>query len=93
MRKLIQKLSILIKQNEKDKNIAYALDNLKPKVFWKDKPMILRQVKKWDYFKLEKAKDIILDTEINMKTKMNAHNPIILKNLLVRIFNIANSTS
>ena len=89
----IQKLSILIKQNEKDKNIAYALDNLKPKVFWKDKPMMLRQVKKWDYLKLEKVKDIILDTEINMKTKMNTHNPIILKNLLVRIFNIANSTS
>ena len=89
----VHKLSMLIKQNEKDKNIAYALDNLKPKIFWKDKPMMLRQVKKWDYPRLEKVKDIILDAEVNMKTKMNAHNPIILKNLLVRIFNIANSTS
>ena len=89
----VQKLSMLIKQNEKDKNIAYALDNLKPKVFWKDKPVMLRQIKRWDYLKLEKVKDIILDTEINMKTKMNTHNPIILKNLLVRIFNIANSAS
>ena len=89
----VQKLSMLIKQNEKDKNIVFALDNLKPKVFWKDKPVMLRQIKRWDYLKLEKVKDIILDTEINMKTKMNTHNPTILKNLLVRIFNIANSTS
>ena len=89
----VQKLSALIKQNEKDKNIVQALDSMKPKVFWKEKTMMLRQVKKWDYSKLEKAKDIILETEINMKTKMSIHNTIILKNLLVRIFNIANSTS
>ncbi len=89
----VQKLSALIKQNQKDKNIVQALDSMKPKVFWKEKTMMLRQVKKWDYSKLEKVKDIILDTEINMKTKMSTHNTIILKNLLVRIFNIANSTS
>ena len=55
----VQKLSMLIKQSEKDKNIDYALDNLKPKVFWKDKPVMLRQAKKWNYTKLEKAKEII----------------------------------
>ena len=89
----VQKLSMLIKQNEKDKNIVQALDNLKPKIFWKDKPVMLRQAKKWDYLRLEKVKDIIVDAEVHMKTKMNTHNPIILKNLLVRISNVANSTS
>ena len=89
----VQKLSILIKQNEKDKNIDFALDNLKPKVFWKDKPVILRQAKKWNYRKLEKAKEIILDTEVKMKTKMNNYNSIILKYLLIRIFSLANSTA
>ena len=89
----IQKLSMLIKQNEKDKNINFALDNLKPKVFWKDKPAILRQVKKWNFRKLEKVKEIILDTEVSMKTKMNNYNSIVLKNLLIRIFSIAKSTS
>ena len=84
---------MLIKQNEKDKNIDYAMNNLKTKIFWKDKPVILRQIKKWDYLKLQKVKDIIIDTEVNMKTKMNTYNPIILKNLLVKIFNIANSIS
>ena len=89
----VQKLSMLINQNEKDMNINFALDNLKPKVFWKDKPMILRQVKKWDHQKLEKAKEIILETEVKMKTKMNNYNSIMLKYLLIRIFRLANSTA
>ena len=68
------------------------LENLKPKVFWKDKPMILSQAKKWDYTKLKKVKKIILNTEIGMKTKMNNYNSVVLKNLLIKIFSIANST-
>ena len=67
----VQKLSMLIKQNEKDKNIDYALDNLKPKVFWKDKPIILRQVRKWNYKKLEMVRKTILEVEIIMKTKIS----------------------
>jgi len=88
----VQKLLMLIKQNEKDKNINVALENLKPKVFWKDKPIILSQAKKWDYTKLKKVKKIILNTEIGMKTKMNNYNSVVLKNLLIKIFSIANST-
>ena len=84
---------MLIEQNKKDKNIDYALENLKPKIFWKDKPVILRQAKKWDYTKLKKVKKIILDTEVSMKTKMNNYNSVVLKNLLIKIFSIANTTS
>ena len=40
---------------------------------------MLKQIKKWDYPKLEKVKDIILDAEVHTKTRMNTHNPIILK--------------
>ena len=87
----VQKLSMLIKQNEKDKNIDYALDNLKPKVFWKDKPVILRQVRKWNYNKLEMVRKTILEVEIIMKTKISNYNTILLKNLLVKIFKMANS--
>ena len=54
--------------------------------------MMLKQVKN-GLSKVEKVKDIILDAEVNMKTKMNAHNLIILKNLLVRISSVANSSS
>ena len=70
-----------------------ALDNLSPKIFWKDKPIILRQVKKWNLEKLEIAKNKIRDAEIKMKTKMNSYNPIIIKNLVIKLYVLANSTS
>ncbi len=70
-----------------------ALDNLSPKIFWKDKPIILRQVKKWNLEKLEIAKNKIRDAEIKMKTKMNSYNSIIIKNLLIKLYILANSTS
>ncbi len=70
-----------------------ALDNLSSKVFWKDKPIILRQVKKWNLIKLEIAKNKIRDAEIKMKTKMNSYNSIIIKNLLIKLYILANSTS
>ena len=54
---------------------------------------MLRQAKKWNYTKLKKVKRIILKTEVGMKTKMNNYNSVVLKNLLIKIFSIANSTS
>ena len=71
---------MLIKQNEKDKNIDYALENLKPKVFWKDKPIMLRQAKKWNYTKLKKLKELF-KTEV-MKTKMNNYNSVCTKKFI-----------
>ena len=69
-----------------------AVENITPKIFWKDKPIILRQIKKWNLKKLEIAKKNIIDAEIKMKTKLNNYNAIIIKNLLVRLYQIANST-
>tara|TARA_B100001996_G_C18650295_1_gene589144 strand:+ start:847 stop:1851 length:1005 start_codon:yes stop_codon:yes gene_type:complete len=89
----IQKLLQLENQYKKDKNIELAIDNLTPRVFWKDKPIILRQIKKWNLEKLEKAKKYIIDAEIKMKTKMNNYNAIIIKNLLIKLYRLANSTS
>ena len=89
----IQKLDQLYNQYIKDKNMELAVENITPKIFWKDKPIILRQIKKWNLKKLEIAKKNIIDAEIKMKTKLNNYNSIIIKNLLVRLYQIANSTS
>lgn len=89
----IQKLLQLQNQYKVDKNMDIALENIKPKIFWKDKPIFLKQVKKWNMKKLEIAKRIIINTEIRMKTKLNAQNSTLMKNLLVRLYRIGNSTS
>ena len=52
----IGKLLELRIQLEKTQDIELALNNLKPKIFWKDKPAYTKQVKKWDIKKLGEAK-------------------------------------
>ena len=48
----LQKLYELKKSNEK--NLEIAINNLKPPVFWKDKPHFVTQTKKWDVKKLNR---------------------------------------
>ena len=75
------------------RNIDLVMDNIRPKIFWKDKPVFLKQLKNWNIEKLEEAKKIIVETEIKMKTKLNNYNILLMKNLLIRLFQIAKSTS
>ena len=89
----IEKLLKLQKQLKIDKNVDLAIENMKPKIFWKDKPIYTRQIQKWNSEKLERAKKDLIDTEIKMKTKLNNYNNTLIKNLLVNLNSIANSTS
>ena len=75
------------------KDMDVAADNIKPKIFWKDKETIIRQAKKWNFNKLEKAKSILRNGEIVMKTKMNNYNHTFVKNMLLDLCIICNSTS
>ncbi len=89
----IEKLLKLQKQFKIDRNMDLAIENMKPKIFWKDKPIFMRQIEKWNLEKLEKAKKNLFDTEIKMKTKLNNYNNTLIKNLLVNLYIIGNSTS
>ena len=89
----IQKLSQLQSQYGVDKNMEMAIENMKPKIFWKDKPIFLKQIKKWNSEKLKRAKEVVIETEIKMKTKLNNYNGILIKYLLIRLYQIADSTS
>ena len=88
----IQKLLQLQNQYEMDKNLDLAIENIKPKIFWKDKPVFLKQIRKWNIKKLEMAKKVLINTEIRMKTKLNTYNSTLIKNLLIKLYRIANST-
>ncbi len=88
----ILRLSQLQDQIHIDKNLEKAMENLKPRIFWRDKGIFLRQIKKWNQKKLKIAKEIVNETEIGIKTKFNNYSSIIIKNLLLKIFNLANST-
>ena len=96
LNKLNYRIQILINlkiQFQKDKNLDLAINNLTPKIFWKDKPVIMEQFRKWNLEKLGKAKKNVIETEIKMKTIFNNYNTLIIKYLLIKLFRLANSTS
>ena len=70
---------------EENGSAEIALDQLKPKVFWKDKPIYLEQLKKWDIPKLKKALNKVGNTEILMKRNSQLRNDILIKNLLINL--------
>ena len=81
----IMRLHKIVKGSEENKDYEQVIDNLKPPVFWKDRPIILKQLKKWDLKKLEKTIVNIGKTEILMKKNSHLRNDIIIKELLVNL--------
>ncbi len=71
--------------NETFKNYEKALENIKPPVFWKDKPIYLEQLKKWDITKLNKAADKIGSAEILMKKNSQIRNDLVIKDLIIEL--------
>ena len=89
----IQKLLDLNKLLIENNNVDLAIDAMKPKIFWKDKPVFKKQLKIWDLEKLEKAKKITLQTEIMIKTKLSSLSDILIKKLLIELCDLAHASA
>jgi len=90
----IMKLKEIIKISEDDKNkYEKVLENLKPPIFWKDKPAVIKQLGKWNPEKLNKMAIKISEVEILMKKNSYLHNDIVIKNLIVKLTNEASFIS
>ena len=80
IRTLLAKLKRLVKIHElvdEKNNIEQAVSASKPPVFWKDKPLVIQQIKSW---KKEQLKNLIYKTnEIELLIKKNS---TIAKNIL-----------
>ena len=62
-----------------------SMELLKPKVFWKDKPIYSQQLKKWDSKKLSKALDDMLKLEKLMKSNAQIRNDLLIKSFLIQL--------
>ena len=59
-----QRLEKLLQINNLNKStIEDAINSLKPPVFWKDKPNLTNQAKKWNKFKVQKMINLTFDLE------------------------------
>ena len=83
----LKDLAILSKNTSEN----VAINNLKPPIFWKDKPNFLQQAKLWDLDKLNNALNKTYDFEIFLKSNSNLNKEILIRKLLVDICLLANS--
>ena len=89
----IEKLRNLNYELKREKNIEKAIDKMKPPIFWKDKPTFYKQINRWNSEKLEQARKILFDVEIQLKLNANLNNNTLIKNLIVDLYQKASSTS
>ena len=78
---------------KEEKNLEKAVDTIKPPIFWKDKPIFYKQLKKWNIKKLKEAKTILFITELQIKKNANLNNNVLLKNLIINLYEKAEATS
>ena len=70
----LKKIHKLILSYEKNKNLNETIRNAKPPIFWKDKPIVEKQIKTWKPDLIEKL--IIEINEIELQIKRNNTNSI-----------------
>jgi|TARA_B110000438_G_C15790322_1_gene640378 DNA polymerase-3 subunit delta len=69
------------------KNEEDAIEYIKPKIFWKDKPLYIMQLKKWNKKDLESVLLKIGSIELQMKKNSHIKKEVLLKNFLINICN------
>lgn len=86
-----QRLSKLNQIDLTEKNLEKSINEIKPPIFWKEKPIFLTQAKLWNNGKLNKALSMTYACELRMKSSAEINKKIILKKLIIDVCNLANA--
>ena len=87
----INKLNEIEDLKKTGKNVELVVSQLKPPIFWKDKPIIIEQSKKWSKDKIITILKKTYNAEIELKSNSSIKKDLLIKNLLVEICYTANS--
>ena len=82
----------LLKSIESEKDIEKAISEHRPPIFWKDKPIIKKQLQIWSFISINNLIQKINNAEIQIK-KNNTLGLILLKNLIYEIIDLETSNS
>ena len=72
-------------------DIEETMSVIKPPIFWKDKPVFLKQSKKWNLKKINLALDKTYNIEVTLKSNSTINKNYLIKKLLIDICNLANA--
>ena len=79
-KKILSLLEIINKEN----NVEKAINEYKPPIFWKDKPVLKKQLQLWSFENIINLICELNDIEIKIK-KNNSQNLILMKNFIYEI--------
>ena len=88
----VQRLLNIKKQENKSNNIEHLISISKPAIFWKEKPMVKKQLSIWNLNELEKIVSGINNTEYLCKKNSQASKAIFF-NFFLKICIKANNVS
>ena len=74
-------------------NEIELVEGTKSKIFWKDRPIFLAQLKKWNHLKLEEALKKIIDIELIMKSNSLIRKDVLIKDLLIKLCGEASTSA
>ncbi len=77
-------------KTSKQSSTESVISLLKPPIFWKDKPILTLQSRKWNKSKLKKVLAKTYEVEINIKSNPTVRKELLIKNLIIEICNVAN---
>ena len=72
-------------------NLEELINNLKPPIFWKDKPNFFVQARKWNLKKIKTLLKKTYNLEIEFKSNAMINKNILIKKLITDICDLANS--
>ena len=73
------------------KSAEDAINQIKPPIFWMDKPKILTQLKKWNSTKIRLVLNNTFEIEKTFKSSSSLNKNILIKKLIIDICNQANA--
>ena len=88
--RLIKLLAII--NIAKSSNLEKAINEVKPPIFWKDKPILMTQIKKWNTAKIKKILNKTFNLELTIKSNSFIDHDLLLKKLLVDMCDLANAS-
>ena len=87
----INKLNEIENMKQKNSNVESLISSLKPPVFWKDKPILIEQSRKWNKNKIKIALKKTYNVEIEIKSNSSIRKDLLIKNLIIELCATANS--
>ena len=82
----------LLKSIKSEKDVEKVISEHRPPIFWKEKPIIKKQLQMWSFISINNLIQKINDAEIQIK-KNNTLGLILLKNLIYEIIDLETSSS